>query len=562
MKALKLYIPSLAKQRLDNYLKNQSIPVCDDFYDSILWVLDLITRLPTRIRDYEYQPDGFVSISSQEFFVKYLGPNYRFCHIQMLLDADVIQCNDGFCKVKGVPKGYKIHPELSSDFISYTIRKTEIRKKIIEEINKSKASLRYKPDYIRILEKNVTEMLIDFDSATEYVNNLMCIEQITPSQRDAYQMMINSIQDKNFHFSQCDTNHRLDTSLSNLASCLKQFINPHMDLVQTDLCNSQFTIFNLLIRYNQERDPALLDLFPKHLKTMIVNLLNQPGLKRGKFKIDPEERKKYFDWTTKGMFYENFVEEYNRNNIMESITREDLKQIMMQIVFSKNDNYVKKKEKFKSLFPTIYQFIEYMKSQDHTRLSICLQNIESFVFIENVAKLLCETGIYILTIHDSICVPKKDHNLVKPILDDVFQQIFGFIPKFKTENFKDMHKVKKGDETKSKVVKVTGTIIKIEFPENRSFGFIEHKVTIANIKEGIYSYPQKVFGKSKAIIELLALDPKPGEQFTFDVHVIKTKVIRSSKRKDNTYRDDYKIYNPKNFQRVKPRLGLNFLFDA
>ena len=82
---------------------------------------------------------------------------------------------------------------------------------------------------------------------------------------------------------------------------------------------------------------------------------------------------------------------------------------MMEVLFSQN--YYKKngkkkvpykdnKNKFKSKYPGIFEIVECLKAKKHQRLAVALQLEQSYVFIDVVAKKLCEADIIPITVHD------------------------------------------------------------------------------------------------------------------------------------------------------------------
>lgn len=63
-------------------------------------------------------------------------------------------------------------------------------------------------------------------------------------------------------------------------------------------------------------------------------------------------------------------------------------------------------------------------------MSIFLQRLESYIFIDCIAKELVAAGIIPLTIHDSAIVKAKDKSKALEIMNRVFIDNFGAIPTF------------------------------------------------------------------------------------------------------------------------------------
>lgn len=64
--------------------------------------------------------------------------------------------------------------------------------------------------------------------------------------------------------------------------------------------------------------------------------------------------------------------------------------------------------------------------------------MESYIFIDCIAKDLVEAGIIPLTIHDSVLVEAKDQDRALEIIHKVFLDNFGVIPSFEVEPLKEL----------------------------------------------------------------------------------------------------------------------------
>jgi hypothetical protein len=75
-----------------------------------------------------------------------------------------------------------------------------------------------------------------------------------------------------------------------------------------------------------------------------------------------------------------------------------------------------------------------LKVKDHRALSIYLQKLESYLFIDCIAKELINEGIIPYTIHDSVIVKKKDEAKTIEIMNRGFISQIGFVPTFSIED--------------------------------------------------------------------------------------------------------------------------------
>ena len=75
-----------------------------------------------------------------------------------------------------------------------------------------------------------------------------------------------------------------------------------------------------------------------------------------------------------------------------------------------------------------------LKEKDHRALSIYLQKLESYLFIDCIAKELINEGIIPYTIHDSVIVKKKDEAKAIEMMNWFFMSQIGFVPTFSIED--------------------------------------------------------------------------------------------------------------------------------
>jgi hypothetical protein len=158
--------------------------------------------------------------------------------------------------------------------------------------------------------------------------------------------------------------------------------------------------------------------------------------------VDDDEFESFFNSVRTGTFYTDFIESLNLPNTPES--RDKVKVIIFEVFFSKvtdiskwNDKeyipYGVTKTLFKSIYPSVYNFILELKKDNYKDLAITLQKLESYIFIDVVAKNLVDAGIIPLTVHDCVIVKTSDVYLASDIIDRTFLDLFGNIPTFSIE---------------------------------------------------------------------------------------------------------------------------------
>jgi tRNA(Glu) U13 pseudouridine synthase TruD len=82
----------------------------------------------------------------------------------------------------------------------------------------------------------------------------------------------------------------------------------------------------------------------------------------------------------------------------------------------------------------VYEVVKALKARDHKTLPIYLQSLESYLFIDCIAKELVTNDIIPLTIHDSVIVKTKDQAKTIEIINKVFMEQIGVIPSFDIKN--------------------------------------------------------------------------------------------------------------------------------
>ncbi len=170
-----------------------------------------------------------------------------------------------------------------------------------------------------------------------------------------------------------------------------------------------------------------------------------------------EELEKFNEWVNSGLLYDKFCDWFNTHSTSsrKKLTRDDVKKIFFCIFFSrnrvcnkKNGNefvpFQKLKKQFARVFPMIAEMIvalkaatqsqarakdeKKIKNNDHSLLSVYLQKVESYVFIDHLARVLVAEGIVPDTVHDSVMVKREHEQRTIEIADEVFRMHFGIAP--------------------------------------------------------------------------------------------------------------------------------------
>lgn len=258
------------------------------------------------------------------------------------------------------------------------------------EINKEEA-LAYSELYLdRQLEKANTKEEIN-SAYKRYSTRIASIESIS-----------NGKNNKTLRFTRNDTNKRIDTNLTNMASDLRPFIVGYENMAYLDLKNSQPVLFNILLE--------------KHRKNASESLR--------------KELNRFFDVTTTGSWYELLMELYRdtQGELSDEEFRNVCKKHWMEIAYSENSHYPETKAIFKREFPNIYNIIYQIKKSEHNKFAIALQKIESQIFIDEICRQLVAKGIIPFTMHDGLLIPKKHKEETLRVMSDVLKKHLGVVP--------------------------------------------------------------------------------------------------------------------------------------
>lgn len=226
--------------------------------------------------------------------------------------------------------------------------------------------------------------LIQDDNKFYVIDEYEFILRKKSSVLQSYQDAINKIVNKKFYGKRNSTNNRLDTNLTNMAKVLTNEVCLKNNLVQFDLCNSQFAILS--------------DLLESTLKT--------------------EDFAQFKTHSYNGSLYEYIMEQLNLESRLEA------KKMMFELMFSKEDYQSNLKSKLKQIFPSVVQTVDdYKKDNGYNNFSIMLQKRESEIFIDGLWKQIKNKKIFCTPKHDCLIVREKDADKVEEIIKKYFEKI-------------------------------------------------------------------------------------------------------------------------------------------
>tara|TARA_R110002096_G_scaffold425755_2_gene634710 strand:- start:1469 stop:2800 length:1332 start_codon:yes stop_codon:yes gene_type:complete len=422
-KPIILYLPELLISELDKYLEEYP----PNFKYQRIYFYYVIHHLT--VMQIQYKNDEYFYLNKT--FLSSVTISNIDRYIKILKNGEfIISDNSYSLGVKSLK--YKLNTKLIIGVSRIELKSDcKISQRILKNLNKKKAHYNRLEPHLRCMKDELMKMELDYQGANKWVEN-----NANDSQKLCYLTSIKNIEDKRFrHFKRNKTNKRLDTNLTNLKSDLRQFIVG--DYVSIDLKNSQPFLLGILIdTIINNRDTLCCYLHE-------CNLTKTFGIKaiRNALLIHQKEEKAnlvnlslFLDSVLNGTLYDEFIKSYSGE-----ITRKEVKNIMFKVLFSRNEYYYgykkltpyeSEKKTFASVYPLIYEVAKTLKRKDHRTLPIYLQRLESYLYIDCIAKELVNKGITPFTIHDSVIVKTEHQQKTLDIINGVFLRQIGVIPSF------------------------------------------------------------------------------------------------------------------------------------
>lgn len=141
--------------------------------------------------------------------------------------------------------------------------------------------------------------------------------------------------------------------------------------------------------------------------------------------VREDEFELFRELTTNGYYYQYVMEKTGEED------KRKVKEMTYKVLFGRNVANSKADKFFKTLFPTIHNFIKLYKKEhgDYKILAYDLQKAESNLIFNKMIKTIMNLypEIKIITIHDSIVVQKKYRDIVNNIFQNEISKEFNLI---------------------------------------------------------------------------------------------------------------------------------------
>jgi hypothetical protein len=139
--------------------------------------------------------------------------------------------------------------------------------------------------------------------------------------------------------------------------------------------------------------------------------------------VDQREFELFRHLTITGTYYQYVMSQLGETD------KKKVKEMTYKVLFGRNIGSSKVDKQFKKLFPTIHQFIKTYKKEngDYRVLAYDLQKAESNLIFNTVIKKVMKfyPEIKLITIHDSIIIPKKYRDEVNQIFEIELKREFN-----------------------------------------------------------------------------------------------------------------------------------------
>ena len=278
-------------------------------------------------------------------------------------------------------------------------------------------------------------------------------------QRNSGYKSIMKIKNGENNNSRDKTSKRYHSNLSRLPSILRNFITyDGKKLISIDLVNSQPYISNRILDYEFWIDEKMKkgdkinyefikNLYRNYNKKITINSnLLYIMLRTIAESIDSKGIERYIKLVVDGKFYEYIEKESNK--LGEKIEgRKAIKQMVFFMLFSSNGQHSEGKTMFKKIFPEVYKVFAEIKKGDNEEykfLSILLQRIESYLFIDVICKRIAieYPEALIITIHDSVATTYEYESIISDIISEELELSTGYKPQLKVEYWRPIEAYK------------------------------------------------------------------------------------------------------------------------
>lgn len=375
-----------------------------DFTSHYLYAVSNIFIRP--YTDKRLEGSDFVPIN-MELFRTLVSEQESKPILDNLVKLNIIE-TDGIFIIGEKSKGYKINDKFTLKWKLEEMKDIKLAKKLTNKYEKIEASINEYGAGYRIVSYWFKLLEIDRKKAKKYISNHFRGDN---GKYNSAFCSINLFNNEMKFISVDNTSNRLHCNLTNINAKLRQFLTVDEErLAQVDISNSQPLFLGMVMKNN----------------TM----------------VDSVELDKYVGLVCSGQFYEFLAKKMPGKPLNlkdEEVKKKFKKSIFSGVLFDENRVKLSKWELlFQKEFPTIFAAVREIKAENYNVMAIMLQKMESTFIFNAVAVIDREIGkgkAPLLTIHDSIVSTPEYIDMVQQIMEHLFEEEFGLLPKLKVTKF-------------------------------------------------------------------------------------------------------------------------------
>ncbi|AYN05487.1 hypothetical protein [Flavobacterium sp. 140616W15] len=146
----------------------------------------------------------------------------------------------------------------------------------------------------------------------------------------------------------------------------------------------------------------------------------------------------YHQWQYEEYYFpQDSYKNYGRKSYPEKVTKDYAKDVILKMLNAKNKMFLYEEMAFKSLYPTIFEFVSKIKERHHEDFSHLMLQTESYFMLKIVARRLKNKfkKVPFFTLHDCICTTESNLNLVDEFVKTTLTAELGFVPVIKSKDW-------------------------------------------------------------------------------------------------------------------------------
>lgn len=448
--------------------------------DKLAYILHTLATIPVYNKNTELF-EGYVPLSSK--ILEYWVDNYKQ-HIDYAIERGIIAIHPSESYSKGnYCKHYQFTAAYRTLGATYTLTDVCLKRKLNQYF---RARKKENKNYNHLNKWFTNKLSIDYDLVQDfleeewsYKNNHEALRDFSlvkkkvksPYQQYEYaKLSAQFIYSGQFMYKVDENVKRYHSNLTNMRGILRNALTYEgQQLVSVDISNSQPFLSLLLLQpefWEQLRiihhkkclknsgphtyfrtflDKFYIDLYERIEKVIKDNKLEGSLINFVETMLtllntmDKDDFAVYQDKVCKGQLYDYLLTRFKEHYRLYDITRDDAKIAVLQAFFSDN-RYLKQEDAkpkllFKHSFEEVYAVLAQVKSGFKALLPILLQNIESYLVIEIMARRIAKEhpNMPLFSIHDSLVTTVGNEGILQRIMTEELTRYVGHAPHLKTE---------------------------------------------------------------------------------------------------------------------------------